>query len=107
MTVHYIDNIGTYAEAVSAAKQVLLEFGADWCSPCKAMRPILEDFAKNNPEIIVCAVDVEGSGLEDILGQYKVRSLPTFIHLENGAETSRIIGTAKRNELTELVKRNK
>lgn len=84
------------------SEDVLIKFEADWCGPCKAMSPILEDFAKNNPKIKVISVDIEGDGIYDVLGDYQIKSVPTFVRLKGGTLVKRASGTMTRVELLEL-----
>jgi len=57
----------------------VLYFSADWCGPCKAMKPIIEEFEQNNLEPAVIKIDVD----EDftIAQEYNVSGIPTFILL--------------------------
>jgi thioredoxin 1 len=84
-------------------ENVLIKFEADWCFPCKAMTPIVEDFAKNNPHIKVMSVDIEGDGIHNILGKFEVRSVPTFIRTRNGSTIKRMVGAVSRGELSTMV----
>jgi thioredoxin 1 len=69
---------------------VLVDFWADWCGPCKIMNPILEEFAKNHPEITVVKIDVENDG--GISQHYDIASIPTMLLFMDRGPRSRIIG---------------
>lgn len=59
---------------------ILLEFGKGWCRPCKYMKPILEETAKDYGEkAIVVAVDMDANA--DLVGSFRVRLMPTQIFL--------------------------
>ena len=80
---------------------VLVDFYADWCGPCKAMSPVLDEFAGKNRNIRVVRVNIDKD--KDIARYYGVSSIPTFIVFKNGKATARRTGGMDGNELKELV----
>ena len=79
------------SEVLNSKKPVLVDFGADWCQPCKHLTPILEDLASQwGDQVQVANVDVDESG--NLAMQMQVMSVPTMILFVNGQETSRIVG---------------
>lgn len=103
MPVTKISDRKAFDEVMQSSGNLLIKFEAEWCRPCKAMIPIVEELAKNNPNIKVVAVDIEGDGIYDLLMQFEVRSVPTFIHLKNGNAVKRAVGTLNRTELSSMV----
>lgn len=81
--------------------RVLVDFWAQWCGPCKMMKPRMERFAKDNPEIevIFCNVDEEHS----LAQEYGIRSIPTLMYLEDGEIVGKKIGNVDDKQITELV----
>ena len=80
---------------------VLIQFSADWCGPCKAMKSIVEQFQEKS-KVTFQKVNVD---TENIIAQeYGVRSIPCFIVLKNGKQTERKVGTQSFDQLLELVK---
>ena len=76
--------------------KVLVKFGAPWCGPCRMMNPLLEILST---EIEIIDVDIdEFGGLGE---EYCVRSVPTFVFLENGEEYNRHVGSASKELLLE------
>lgn len=75
----------------------MLYFTADWCGPCKMMRPIVSQIAEDNPGINIKFVNIDND--EDITSKYDIQSVPTFVIQENGKEIRRHIGAVPRAKL--------
>lgn len=72
---------------VSQTKLVILDFGAEWCSPCRQMKPVIERLAvEYNGRFLLGEVDVDVS--RDLSSQYRIRYLPTLVPVRNGVEIS-------------------
>jgi thioredoxin 1 len=82
----------------------ILYFTADWCNPCKKVRPIVEEINRDSIiKFLFIDIDTELSLAED----YEVRSIPTFILLEDGKEIKRISGAQTQEQLMGLLKYEK
>jgi len=93
-------SIATFNTAVNASKTVLVDFGAEWCPPCKTMEPVLQSLQKNNPGKFTL-LKVDGGNDQDILQQYKVTALPVFIIFKDGKEVWRKDGVADEKEIAD------
>ena len=84
------------ATALLSEQPVLIDFLADWCGPCQALAPVLEELAAEfEGRAVIAKVNIDES--PDLASRYGVRSIPTLVLLENGEETERIVGlTTKR-----------
>lgn len=70
---------------------VMVDFGAAWCPPCRAMEPILDDLAEElDGRVVIGKLDVDES--PETAARYGVRNLPTFIIFKNGILAERIVG---------------
>jgi len=74
-------------------------FTADWCQPCKKVKPIIEEMKKEGFQFQMIDADYE----QPLVKQFKVSSIPTFILLEDGKELSRISGAKTRGELEDFI----
>lgn len=93
----------TFDEAVLAsAVPVLVDFTAEWCPPCKAIEPILDELATElDGRLLITRVDVDEQQATAL--RYDVRSMPTLLVLVDGVEKQRLIGArGKRHLLEEL-----
>lgn len=77
--VHVNEN--TYEEAVSDGL-VLLDFWAEWCGPCKALEPVIEDLVEQHPELTVAKIDADEN--EGAMDEFGVQSIPTMILFKRG-----------------------
>ena len=89
-------------EVINSSKKVLVDFYADWCGPCRMMSPILDEFARENPNIKVVKVNVSDRG--PILGKYGIRALPTLIVFQGEREIRRGVGARTKAGLQTLVR---
>ena len=78
----------------------LVDFGADWCPPCRLMAPILDELASEYAgRATVATVDVDAD--VQTASRYHVRSLPTFLFFRDGQVVDRIVGAVPRTRLSE------
>lgn len=89
-------------EVLESKVPVLLDFGATWCGPCKALEPVLEKLAGQlGDRVKVLAIDADDSAA--IAAKYKVRALPTVISFVGGQEHKRHTGVTNLAALNALL----
>ena len=69
-------------EVMNSEKKVLLDFWAPWCAPCRMVVPLVEEIAKERPDIVVGKINVDES--PELAKQFGVFSIPTLVVMENG-----------------------
>lgn len=73
------------AEVLQSDKVVVLDFSAQaWCGACVRMKPVIEKFAEENPDLKVCIIDIDDNA--KMAGQYKVKSIPSIHVFKNGQD---------------------
>ena len=77
-------------------------FTADWCGPCKQVRPIVEELNRDQLEVKFQIIDVDSEG--ELARRFEVKSIPTFILIEDGQEINRFTGAKSRNDLENFIK---
>lgn len=70
-------------------------FTAEWCSPCRALGPIIEEIKTENPDVTFETIDVDEN--PDVVSEYGIRGIPVVIVQNDGIETSRFVGIQPKN----------
>ena len=76
----------------------MIDFWADWCSPCHALNPILKDLSHEMSDIIkIVKVNVDEQ--QSISEKFNVESMPTMVFCADGNEVSRIVGVKDKDSI--------
>jgi thioredoxin 1 len=91
-----------FTELIAGDKPVLVDFSAEWCGPCKMMKPILHELkAKVGDAATIIKVDVDKS--PDIAAPYHIQSVPTLMLFRNGKVLWRQSGVQQASTLQEII----
>ncbi len=89
--VHQVSDDNFEAEVLSASEPVVVDFFAEWCGPCKAMAPALEEVAGDmKGNVKIAKIDVDQN--PEITSRYQIQAMPTLILFKNGEIASRHTG---------------
>lgn len=91
-------------EVISADKLVLVDLYATWCTPCKALAPVLEELAdKYADKIKVVKVNVDDE--ESIAAKFGIASIPTVIFFKNGQTAASFVGLRSASEIEKMIEK--
>jgi thioredoxin 2 len=80
---------------------VLVDFYADWCAPCRAMAPVLDEIAhEQRGRLLVVKLDTDRS--PGISARYGIRSIPFFGRFEHGKLVKTVVGAVGKAGLADL-----
>ena len=88
-------------EVMNSDKPVLLDFWAPWCGPCRRVVPIVEEIAKERPDIKVGKVNVDLEG--ELAGRFGVMSIPTLVVMRDGRIVSQSMGARPKNAILAML----
>ena len=90
------------ADVLKSDKPVLLDFWAEWCGPCKAIAPILDDLAKDYAgRVKIAKLNIDDNRQTPV--KYGVRGIPTLILFKNGAPEAQQVGLVGKSKLAALL----
>ena len=83
---------------LKASRPVVVDFWAEWCGPCKALAPILDEIATELGEKAqVVKVNVDEN--TDLAQKYGIRGIPTLIFFKDGKVKSTLVGNQPKSEI--------
>jgi thioredoxin 1 len=84
---------------------VLVDFGAEWCGPCRMLGPVIEELSEEVKDVKVGKLNVDDS--PEIAGRFNVMSIPTVILFKDGQIIETLIGVRAKQEYLNLIEANK
>ena len=95
-------NQSEFEEATSSKEVVVVDFYANWCGPCKMLKPILEEVSTEG--ITVYSVNVDEN--KELAQQFQISSIPAVILFKDGKQVDSFVGLKEKEDIIELVKKH-
>lgn len=96
---------GSFLELIQNETPTLVDFHAEWCGPCKMMKPILEDLkSKVGDQVRIIKIDVDKNPA--VANQFQVQGVPTLILFKKGQLKWRQSGVVPTESLKRIVEQH-
>ena len=91
-----------FQDIIAGDTPVLVDFFAEWCGPCKMMKPVLEELKKKmGNKIIILKIDIDTN--ISLSSEYRIQSVPTLVLWKQGEIIWRQSGALSLNELEQIL----
>ena len=92
-------------EVLKSDKPVVVDFWAQWCGPCRAVGPIMDELSSTFlDKAKICKINVDEQG--ELAAKYRIMSIPTVMLFKNGEMVEKVIGARSKEEFTQLINGN-
>jgi thioredoxin 1 len=89
-------------QVLKASKLTLVDFWAEWCAPCRALTPVVEEMAKNyEGKLSVGKMNIDEH--PNTPGKYSVRAIPTLLLFKDGNVVDQVVGLVSKAKLSEVI----
>ena len=90
------------ADVLKSSKPVLVDYWAEWCGPCKAIAPILDEVSKTyDGKLQIAKMNVDEN--RDIPAKYGIRGIPTLMLFKGGELAATKVGALSKAQLTAFI----
>lgn len=97
-----IESNQEFEETIQKESNVVVDFYADWCGPCQALSPTLEELSKDfEGKVKIIKVNVDNQ--PEIAQRFSIRSIPTIVFFKNQKAIETIIGARTKDELQKKI----
>ncbi len=91
-------NNDNFDALTSDSKPLVIDFWAEWCGPCRAVSPLVDEMASEfEGRVNIGKCDVDSN--DDIVARFRIRNIPTLIFFKNGEQVDKHVGIISKNDL--------
>ncbi|MDQ2848466.1 MAG: thioredoxin [Actinomycetota bacterium] len=85
-------------DVLQSEKPVIVDFWAEWCTPCKVIAPVLEEISETNADkVTVAKLDIDSN--PEIAAKYQILSIPTMLVFKGGEVIKQVVGAKPKAAL--------
>lgn len=104
MSTHKVTDSGFETEVLQSPVPVLVDFWAEWCGPCKALGPLLEDLSEDIKNVKIVKINIDEN--PQTPQKYRIRSIPTLMVFKGGQPVATKVGALPKNLLAEWIQQS-
>ena len=91
-----------FNEIMQSEKPVILDFWAEWCGPCRAISPIIEELSEElQDKMTIGKVNVDDNA--ELSEKFQIRTIPTILVLKGGEIVGKYVGSTSKSELIKFI----
>jgi thioredoxin 1 len=103
--INHVSDTQFQAEVLDSKVPVLVDYWAEWCGPCKAIAPVLDEVAREyQGRVKIAKVNVDDN--QEVPRKYNVRGIPTLMLFKNGNMEAIKVGALSKSQLTAFLDSN-
>lgn len=89
-------------EVLQSEKNVLVDFWAPWCTPCRMLSPVVDEIAQESTDFKVCKVNVDEE--QELAQRFGVKSIPNLLVFKNGETVKHSVGVQPKSAILEMLR---
>lgn len=98
-----VNDLSFDQEVINSDKPVLVDFWAEWCTPCKMLSPVIDEVAKSlDGQVEIVKVNIDESPMS--ASQLGITSIPTLVLFSGGKPVGKIVGFQPKEQIESTVK---
>ncbi|MBS0498977.1 MAG: thioredoxin TrxA [Burkholderiaceae bacterium] len=100
--IKHVSDTSFEADVLKSEQPVLVDFWAEWCGPCKAIAPSLDELAGTyDGKLTIAKVNVDDN--QNIPAKYGIRGIPTLMVFKNGQLAATKVGALSKAQLAQFI----
>ena len=100
--IKHVSDTSFEADVLKSEQPVLVDFWAEWCGPCKAIAPSLDELASTyDGKLTIAKVNVDDN--QNIPAKYGIRGIPTLMVFKNGQLAATKVGALSKAQLAQFI----
>ena len=101
MSILNITKSNFQQEVIHSDKPVLLDFWASWCGPCRMVSPVVDEIARERPDLKVGKINVDEE--RELAAAFQIMSIPTLVVMKDGEVVNQAVGARPKQQILSML----